>query len=250
MKSIIVCGGSKGLGLATVKNLLDRNYNVVCVSRSKGSIPDEILINKNFTLKLCDLSNSKQRADLSLELANIENIWGIVNNASGPATGSFESATREEYVKALDTHLFSSDELVKAILPQLKRNGGGRIVNIISVTARIPLENMGVSNTLRGAMLNWSKTLSKELGKFNITVNNVLPGYTETERLLEVIAGVSAKQRISTDDYSKILISQIPLGRFGRPEEIGAVASFLLSDEASFVTGISIPVDGGWTPCP
>jgi len=104
MKSIIVCGGSKGLGLATVKNLLDRNYNVVCVSRSKGSIPDEILINKNFTLKLCDLSNSKQRADLSLELANIENIWGIVNNASGPATGSFESATREEYVKALDTH--------------------------------------------------------------------------------------------------------------------------------------------------
>jgi len=146
--------------------------------------------------------------------------------------------------------LFSSDELVKAILPQLKRNGGGRIVNIISVTARIPLENMGVSNTLRGAMLNWSKTLSKELGKFNITVNNVLPGYTETERLLEVIAGVSAKQRISTDDYSKILISQIPLGRFGRPEEIGAVASFLLSDEASFVTGISIPVDGGWTPCP
>ncbi|TXG77878.1 SDR family oxidoreductase [Candidatus Dojkabacteria bacterium] len=250
MKSVVVCGGSKGLGLATVKNLLAKEFKVICISRSKGSISEDIFANENFSLILCDLSNAEQRATLALDLANIENIWGIVNNASGPATGPVESASRAEYLKALDTHLFASDELVKAILPQLKRNGGGRIVSIISVTARIPLENMSVSNTLRGAMLNWTKTLSKEVARFNITVNNVLPGYTDTERLLEVIDGVSAKQGISKDDYSNKIISQIPMGRFGRPEEIGAVAGFLISEEASFVNGVSIPVDGGWTPCP
>ncbi len=99
-------------------------------------------------------------------------------------------------------------------------------------------------------MLNWSKTLSKELGKHNITVNNVLPGYTDTQRLNEVINQVSEKFQITKTQYSQKLIDQIPLGRFGRPQEIAAVASFLLSPEASFISGASIPVDGGWTPCP
>lgn len=250
MKTIVICGGSKGLGAATVKNVLDRGYNVICISRSKGNLSEEILQNPRFTLKLCDLSNVEQRSKITEELSKETRLWGLVNNASGPSTGSIESSGKEDYLKALETHLFASDDLVKAILPQLKRNGGGRIVNIISVTARIPLENMGVSNTLRGAMLNWSKTLSKELGRFNVTVNNVLPGYTETERLIEVIEGVSEKQGITKEEYSNKIISQIPMGRFGRPEEIGAVAGFLLSSEASFVNGASIPVDGGWTPCP
>lgn len=250
MKTVIVCGGSKGIGASTVKNLLSRGFEVVCVSRSKGNLGEDVLMNKKFRLILCDLSNHNQRLSTISEISKLENIWGVVNNASGPSTGPAENAGREEYLKAFETHLFASDDLVKAVLPQMKKSGGGRIVNIISVTARIPLENMGVSNTLRGAMLNWSKTLSKELGRYNITVNNVLPGYTETERLLEVIEGVSSKLGITKDSYSDKIISQIPMGRFGRPEEIGAVAGFLLSDEASFINGASIPVDGGWTPCP
>lgn len=250
MKSVIVCGGSKGIGAATVEYLLARNYHVICVSRTKGSLEESILSNPNFKLYLTDLSNLDQRKNLISEVSKLDSVWGLVNNASGPSTGPAHEASREEYLKSFDTHLFASDELVKAILPILKSNGGGRVVNIISVTARIPLENMCVSNTLRGAMLNWSKTLSKELGKFNITVNNVLPGYTETERLLEVIQGVSSKSGISETEYSAKIIGQIPMGRFGRPEEIGAVAGFLLGDDASFINGASIPVDGGWTPCP
>lgn len=175
---------------------------------------------------------------------------GVFNNSSGPATGSIEESCNEDYLKAFESHLFTSNEIVQAVTPQMKKNGGGRVVNIISVTARIPLENMVVSNTLRGAMLNWSKTLSKEMAKHNITVNNVLPGYTLTERLEEVISGVSSNLNITKDEYANKIISQIPMGRFGKPEEIGAVVAFLLSDEASFITGASIPVDGGWTPCP
>jgi 3-oxoacyl-[acyl-carrier protein] reductase len=228
--------------------MLQAGNKVICVSRTKGFLSDSILSDKNFEIKLCDLSSLSERHKLISDISQLEDVWGLVNNSSGPLTSLAENASRGEYLKALETHLFASDELVKAILPSLKKNTGGRIVNIVSVTARIPLENLIVSNTIRGAMLNWSKTLSKELGQYNITVNNVLPGYTETERLTEVIDGVSTKMGIAKNDYSKKLIDQIPLGRFGRPEEISSVISFLLSEKASFVNGASIPVDGGWTP--
>lgn len=250
MKTIIVCGGSKGIGAVTVKNLLFRNYNVICVSRSEGSLDSGILSHPNFKILLRDLSIPEERRELMGDISKLESVWGLVNNASGPSTGPMLDANRAEYLRAFDTHLFAADDLVKAVIPKMKATGGGRVVNIISVTARVPLENMCVSNTLRGAMLNWSKTLSKELGKFNVTVNNVLPGYTETERLLEVIEGISGKLGITKEAYSEKIIGQIPMGRFGRPEEIGAVVSFLLGEDASFINGASIPVDGGWTPCP
>jgi 3-oxoacyl-[acyl-carrier protein] reductase len=249
-KTVLVCGGSRGIGAATIKILLDKGFQVVCISRSKGEIEDLFSQNKELTFLECDLSNSTSRQKAANIILGMRDIWGLVNNASGPSTGSVMESSQSDYLKAFETHLFSANDFLKSVLPSMTKNGHGRIVNIISVTARIPLENMCVSNTVRGAMLNWSKTLSKELGKNNITVNNVLPGYTETDRLIEVINGVSQKMNISKEEYSQKIINQVPLGRFGKPEEIGSVVSFLLSDEASFVTGASIPVDGGWTPCP
>ncbi len=248
-KTIVVCGGSKGIGAATVRILLDRGYRVICISRTHGEL--EALLTKNNELVHlpCDLSLEIERKKISNILSRESNIIGLVNNASGPTTGPILNTTQLDFQKAFETHLFAANDLAQAVIPLMVAKGFGRIVNIISVTAKIPLENMGVSNTLRGAMLNWSKTLSKELGKNNITVNNVLPGYTETERLIEVINDVSKKMNLSTNEYSQRIINQVPLGRFGKSEEIASVVSFLLSDEASFITGASIPVDGGWTPC-
>jgi 3-oxoacyl-[acyl-carrier protein] reductase len=246
-KTVVVCGGSKGIGAATSKLLLKKGFRVICISRSVG----ELNVNdENLMHIACDLSDGASRKNAIKKIEVEDHLWGLVNNASGPATGASVNTDLIEYQKAFETHLYASNDFVQALLPKFKILKGGRIVNVISVTARIPLENMIVSNTLRGAMLNWSKTLSKELGALNITVNNVLPGYTETERLKEVIKGNSSRSGLSYKDFSDKIISQIPIGRFGKPEEIAAVASFLLSEEASFVSGASIPVDGGWTPCP
>ena len=249
-KTVIVCGGSKGIGAATVKMLLSKGTRVICVSRSKGELEELYGANEDLVHIKCDLSSQESRKNATAALSKEKNIWGLVNNASGPSTGPMTDSNQQDYQQAFETHLFAANDFAKAILPEMINKRQGRIVNIISVTAKIPLENMCVSNTLRGAMLNWSKTLSKELGKNNITVNNVLPGYTETERLIEVIDGVSKKLNISKEEYSQRIIGQVPLGRFGKPEEIASVVSFLLSEDASFVSGVSIPVDGGWTPCP
>ena len=248
MKTIIVCGCSKGIGAAVVEKLLSQSYNIIGLARTKGELSEKVLKNPKFKLMYVDFENSTSVANIIETIFNEKSIYGLINNASGPTSLPFIEAGEELYLKYFRSHLFISDKLTKLILPILISNKIGRIVNIISVTAKVPLENMIISNTLRGAMLNWSKTLSKEVGKYGITVNNVLPGYTKTSRLNEIINATSEINNKTPKECEKILIEQIPMRRFGESSEIANVVAFLAGNESSFVNGVSIPVDGGWTP--
>lgn len=156
-------------------------------------------------------------------------------------------ATEEDFIKAFNQHLVCNHFLTKAVVPSMKREGYGRIINIISTNVRIPLKNLGVSNTIRGAVASWAKTMANELGQFNITVNNLLPGNIDTQRLAFVIEASAKNSNISTDKVVQAMKNEIPMKRFGEPSEIAAVAAFLASPAGSYVSGTSIPVDGGKT---
>ncbi len=241
----IITGGSKGIGLAVVERLLRDGNAVICLSRTSGSLPIE---NSRLKFIECDLGNSDTRQQaFRLALEDQESLAGIVNNCAGPSPLSFEHSGIQDYQDALNTHLFAADELLRVSLPALQKFNGSKIVNIVSVTARSPLEGLISSNLLRGAIINWSKTLSIELAKFNINVNNVLPGYTLTSRLQEVLTKKATSSQASLENVKQSLLKDIPLKRFGTPQEIANVVNFLLSSEASYITGTSIPVDGGWT---
>ena len=153
----------------------------------------------------------------------------------------------QKFIDAFQQHIICNQVLAKAVIPGMKKAGYGRIINIISTSVRIPISNLGVSNTIRAAVAAWAKTLSNEVGEFNITVNNILPGYTSTARLQGLLDANAAKRGVSPEVIAKEMIEKIPLKRFGDPSETAAVAAFLASPAASYVNGVSIPVDGGGT---
>jgi 3-oxoacyl-[acyl-carrier protein] reductase len=158
-------------------------------------------------------------------------------------------AKEDEFLRAFNQHLICNHILTKAVVPSMKKEGYGRILNIISTTVRIPLKNLGVSNTIRGAVASWSKTMANELGQFNITVNNLLPGNIDTQRLAFVIDASAKNANVSRDKVEQSMKNEIPMKRFGEPSEIAAVAAFLASPAGSYVSGVNIPVDGGKTGC-
>ena len=161
--------------------------------------------------------------------------------------GSCSPRTPNIFLAAYQQHLVNNQLLVQALLPGMKQEGYGRIINIISTSVRIPIANLGVSNTTRAAVAAWAKTLSNEVGRWGITVNNILPGLTETDRLYSLIESESKRRNLSREIISTEMQESIPVRRFGRPEELAQVACFLASDLASYVNGVSIPVDGGRT---
>jgi 3-oxoacyl-[acyl-carrier protein] reductase len=157
------------------------------------------------------------------------------------------AATTEQFEQAFSQHLVCNHILAQACLPSMKAAGYGRIINIISTSVRIPLKNLGVSNTIRGAVASWAKTLSNEVAIHGITVNNILPGYTKTGRLDSLLRFTADKRGMHVDDLTREMVGDIPAGRFGEADEIANVAAFLASPAASYVNGVSIPVDGGRT---
>lgn len=249
-KRALVCGSSRGIGFAVAKKLSDLGASVILSGRNIETLKQaQCSIDGETEIAQVDLSSTSSRKDLLnwLLAKNLE-IDILVNNAGGPPSGDFMSSAPSGIQSALDAHLFAMDELSRVLLPGMINRNFGRIVNIVSVTARIPLANMIISNTVRGAVLNWSKTVSNEVAAHGVTVNNVLPGYTRTERILELSQSLAAQTNSTPTDIEETWVRQIPMKRLGQPVEIANAVAFLCSPAASYITGTSIPVDGGWTP--
>ena len=169
----------------------------------------------------------------------------LINNSGGPAAGPAHEAAAAAFEAAFRQHLISNQRLVQAVLPGMRQRGGGRIINIISTSVYEPIPGLGVSNTIRGAVAAWAKTLSKELGPDGITVNNVLPGFTDTDRLRSLFEDRAARTHSSFEAIRDAALALVPLGRFADPRETAMTVCFLASDAGGYISGVSLAVDGG-----
>ena len=236
-KRALVCGGTSGIGKAAAISLSECGAEVVILSRSASG-------ENTLTCDLEDLDSLI--ITVTKEIEKNGNFEILINNSGGPPSGPLIDATPYDFEKAFRRHVLASQTLVQLILPGMKTANYGRIINIISTSVKEPIPGLGVSNTIRGAMASWSKTMSKELPP-SITINNVLPGFTNTERLTELKKTLSEQKGISQEEVENAWLSTVPEGRLAAPSELGKVVAFLSSPAASFVRGTSIPVDGGRT---
>ncbi len=254
-KTALVCGSSQGMGQAIAIQLANQGANIVLFARNKQALDavhqqlDHSQGQTHHTL-VADFSNVEQvKSTLSDFINSGKSIEIAINNTGGPAPGPAHNANSEDFVAAFSQHLVCNHEIMKLLLPGMQSAGYGRIINVISTSVKQPLTGLGVSNTVRGAVANWAKTLANELGQYNITVNNVLPGATNTKRLDAIIKNKAAKQGVSEQEMANKEKSIIPMRRFGEASEFADVVGFLASPAAGYVTGINLPVDGGRTTC-
>jgi 3-oxoacyl-[acyl-carrier protein] reductase len=251
-KNAIICGSSQGIGYAIAEELALMGANCILLARNEENLKlavsqMDISIRQSHSYHAVDFNDQNATKQLIQQIILQQPIHILINNSGGPAAGPIVEATEEQFLKAFNQHLIINHILTKAVMDGMKKEGYGRIINIISTSVKIPLKNLGVSNTIRGAVASWAKTMANELGQFGITVNNVLPGLTTTERLTSLIETTAKKANRSEEDVAKTMMEEVPAKRFGEPSEIAAVAAFLSSPAASYVNGVSIPVDGGRT---
>lgn len=251
----MVCGSTQGIGKAAAIELALLGANIVLVARNEESL--------KAALNDLDSSKGQKHQYLAADFQNpklvkekVDNyvathgaVHILVNNTGGPPGGLIQHAKVEEFLQAFNNHLVCNHVLVQALLEGMKKEQYGRIVNIISTSVKIPLKNLGVSNTIRAAVANWSKTMANELASYGITVNNVLPGATLTGRLQTIIENKSKNTGESLNEIKNDMETEIPMGRFAEPAEIANAVAFLASPAASYITGINVPVDGGRTGC-
>lgn len=249
-KTALICGASEGMGKATAELMAKRGARIIAVSRTEEKLKKLItgLAGDGHAYIPLDLSNTDDVKNKLLPFLKTNDVHILVNNSSGPPVGPLLETDVESFMNPLRAHLFASHIITQAIVPSMKKANYGRIINIISTSVKVPIPNFGVSNTVRGAMASWSKTMAGELAPFNITVNNVLPGYIRTARFKSVLVTASKAKSISEDQAEEQMVSGIPMKRIGDPEEMAEVICFLASPAASYVTGANIPVDGGRTP--
>lgn len=253
-KRALVGGGSKGLGLASATELANLGATITLASRTEDDLKAAV--------SMLPTPSGQQHDYLVLDYDQPEAVRVavrkrlektafhiLVNNTGGPPAGPIRLADVQEFEVAFRRHLVVNQLLSQLLMPGMRADNYGRIINVISTSVKQPLNGLGVSNTVRAAVANWAKTLATEVAPFGITVNNVLPGATNTERLESIIRTKSGKTGMSEEDTIIAMEAEIPLGRFARPEEFGCAVAFLASPAAGYITGINLPVDGGRTGC-
>lgn len=247
-----VAAASKGLGRAVAEELAAEGVDLFLCARGADALQqtaDEIVRSSSVRVVASagDVSKSEDVSRLVREaIDQLGKIDILVTNAGGPPSGKFESLSAENWTAAVDLTLLSVVNLTREILPGMKERRWGRVINITSIAAKQPVDGLMLSNSVRAAVTGFAKTLSNEVAPFGITVNNILPGYTRTERVEQLSEMTAKREGIPREQALSKWEGEIPMQRLGEPREFGAVAAFLASDRASYVTGVSLPVDGGW----
>lgn len=251
----LVCGGTQGIGAAAALEMAHLGASITLLARDPGKLDAKLgMLDRSQGQEhhrvAADMSDTRSLDEaLRTYLGNGAHVGILVNNTGGPPPGLAHEADVAAFESAFRLHLLAYQTLVRAVVPGMKAAGYGRIINVISTSVKQPLPNLGVSNTIRGAVAQWSKTLAGELGPFNITVNNVLPGATATERLASIIRNKSVKAGITEVQAAEEMKSEIPLRRFAAPEEVACAIAFLAGPSGAYINGINLPVDGGRTGC-
>jgi 3-oxoacyl-[acyl-carrier protein] reductase len=252
-KTALVCGSTQGIGKAIAVQLAECGASIILLARNEDKLKTVVQeLNTTEGQKhqyfIADYSQNESIKALIPKISELQ-IDILINNTGGPPAGKAIDAPIEEYFAAFSAHLINNQLMTQAVISNMKKNQFGRIINIISTSVKVPLHNLGVSNTIRGAVGNWSKTIANELAPYQITVNNILPGATETERLTGIISNKANKLSKHNDEIKDEMLMEIPMGRFAKPEEPAYAAAFLCSQFASYITGTNVVVDGGRTPC-
>jgi 3-oxoacyl-[acyl-carrier protein] reductase len=253
-KRAVVCGSTQGIGNATATELAHLGASITLVARNQEKLKQ--------AMAALDVSKGQLHNFIVVDFAQPEDLRTklqaysqefkahiLINNTGGPAGGPANAAHTDEYIQAFTNHLICNQILVQNLMEGMKSEGYGRIINIISTSVKQPLNGLGVSNTIRGAVANWAKTLSNELGAFNITVNNVLPGATNTVRLKSILENKAAKTGQTKEAVLEAMKNQVPMKRIAEAQEVANAIAFLASPAASYINGINVPVDGGRTAC-
>jgi 3-oxoacyl-[acyl-carrier protein] reductase len=252
-KRALVCGASQGIGKACAVELARLGAEVTLVARSEETLRLAVRAlsreagqtHRYLVADFVDPSALRARVAGHLESVGPHQI--LVNNTGGPPHGPLTEAAPDALKSAFAQHVLCYQLLVQALLPGMTESGYGRIINIISTSVILPIKGLGVSNTTRGAVANWGRTLAGELAPLGITVNNILPGFTATDRLQSLFAAKAKHAGKTAKDIEEETVAGIPMQRMAQPSEIGAVVAFLASPAASYVTGVNLPVDGGRT---
>ena len=250
-KVALVCGSTQGIGRAAAMALASEGVKVTLLARNEAKL--KLVLSELPKTAVHDyiVADFSKIEELQLSVSDYINknpgFHILINNTGGPRSGSIINATLEQFESAFTMHLKCNHVLTQLLVPYMKSEGYGRIINVISTSVKEPIEGLGVSNTIRSAVGNWSKTLSFELGAFGITVNNILPGFTETARLNEIIEEKAKKANRSFKEMAKLMKNYTPAKRFAKPKETANTVVFLASEAASYINGVNIPVDGGRT---